>query len=291
VPEVVAHMVEEALRLYAGVPAREALRRLFRPEERVAIKVNAFACPHSMVNPATAFALARLLVEVGLSKPNIRIYDQYVGRMRFAGYRLAHPADDFWVTGPDGADPAVQTYVDGGRTVRFHWARALTWADAVINVCVPKDHDLAGITGALKNVAFGSVRPTVEWERRQNGYTIVPAFHRHNADPAIARLYARPEIRDRVRLVVCDATRVLYQGGPKDNDRYRARNNQLLVSADPVAMDVMILEIVNRHRHAHGLRPIEEDPRRPPRFLATAARLGLGVADRAQIVVDREVLG
>ena len=289
---VVSRMAEEALKLFARTAsAREAMARLFKPSERVAIKVNAFGHPCSMVNPATALALARALVEAGLSKPNIRIYDQYIGRMRGAGYRIGRPADGFWVSGPDGADPTLQLYEDGRHRVRFHWANALTWADAVINVCVPKDHDLTGITGALKNVVFGSIRPTADRERRPNGYTVVPAFHRNNADPAIATLYARPEIRDRVRLVVCDATRVLYQGGPKDNERYRARNNQLLVSTDPVAMDVMILEIVNRHRLAHRLRRIEDDPRRPPRHIATAARLGLGVADRARIVVDKKMLG
>jgi uncharacterized protein (DUF362 family) len=246
-----------------------------------------------MVNPATAFALARLLVEAGLEQANIRIYDQYLGRMRGAGYRLGRPADGaqgFWVSGPDGADADVQVYEDGGRRVKFHWARALAWADALINVCVPKDHDLAGITGALKNVAFGSVRPTAERERRPNGYTVVPLFHRQNADPAIAWLYSQPMIRDKVRLVVCDAVRVLYQGGPKDNERYRARNNQILVATDPVAIDTLILEIVNRHRVAHRLRPIEEDRRRPPRHIATAARIGLGVADRARITVERKVL-
>jgi uncharacterized protein (DUF362 family) len=291
-PQVIGRMVDEALKLFAGTgSAREAMAGLFRPDERVAIKVNAFAHPCSMVNPATAFALARALVDAGLRRSNIRIYDQYIGRMRQSGYHLAKPADGVWVTGPDGADPELQIFVDGRHTVRFHWARALTWADAVINVCVPKDHDLTGVTGALKNVAFGSVRPTVERERRPGGYTTVPLFHRNNADPAIAWLYSQPAIRARVRLVVCDATRVLYQGGPKDNERYRARNNQMLVSTDPVAMDVMILEIVNRHRRAHRLRPIEEDPRRPPRFIATAARLGLGVADRGRIKVEEKKPG
>jgi hypothetical protein len=290
-PEVVARMVEEALRVHGGTAtAAAALAAHFKPAEKVAIKVNAFGHPCSMVNPVTALTLARLLVEAGLRKPNIRIYDQYESRMRGAGYRLGKPADGIWVTGPDGADPALQEYRDGNRRVSFHWAQALVWADAVLNVCVPKDHDLTGVTGALKNVAFGSVRPTAARQKQPNGYTTVPAFHRNNADPAIAWLYAQPMIRDKVRLVVCDATRVLYQGGPKDNERHRARNNQILVSTDPVAMDVMILEIVNRHRKANRLKPIESDPRRPPRHIATAARLGLGVGERSRVtVVDRKL--
>ncbi len=291
-PAVVAAMVEEALRLFSGkASGAAALAARFRPGEKVAIKVNAFGYPCSMVNPVTAHTLARLLVEAGLRKPNIRIYDQYESRMRGAGFKLGKPEGEIWVTGPDGADPVLQRYQDGPRTVSFHWARALTWADAVINLCVPKDHDLTGITGALKNVAFGSVRPTAAREKQPNGYTTVPAFHRNNADPAIAWLYAQPMIRDKVRLVVCDATRVLYQGGPKDNERHRARNNQLLVSTDPVAMDVMILEIVNRHRRARRLKPIEADPRRPPRFIATAARMGLGVGERSRLTLVEKRLG
>lgn len=291
-PEVVARMVEEALRLFTGAPGGgAALARFFKPTEKVAIKVNAFGYPCSMVNPVSALTLARLLVEAGLPKPNIRIYDQYESRMRGAGYRLGKPADGIWVTGPDGADPAVQEYRDGNRRVSFHWAQALVWADAVINVCVPKDHDLTGVTGALKNVAFGSVRPTAARLKQPNGYTTVPAFHRNNADPAIAWLYAQPMIRDKVRLVVCDATRVLYQGGPKDNERHRARNNQILVSTDPVAIDLMVLEIVDRHRALHRLRPIASDPKRPPRHIATAARMGLGVGERSRVTVVEKKLG
>jgi hypothetical protein len=288
--DVVAEMVEQALRLFSGAASgKQALAGLFKPHEKVGIKVNAFAHPHSMVNPVTAMTLARLLVAGGVKPQNVRIFDQYVSRMQRAGYRLRKPKDDIWVTGPDGRDPELQTYQDVKRKVSFHWAKALTWADALINVCVPKDHDLTGVTGALKNVAFGVVRPT---KRREKwSYTVVPAFHRNNCDPAIVELYSRPVIRNKVRLVVCDAVRVLYQGGPKDNPRHRARNNELLVSTDPVAMDTLILEIVERHRKANRLKPLAADRRRPARFLATAAERGLGINDRGRIEVVKKVLG
>ena len=291
---VVGRMVEEALKLFTGAPSgKDALAKLFKPGQKVAIKVNALGNPFAAVSPAVAMALAKHLAEAGIKKPDIRIFDQYVGRMQKAGYKMQKPADGVWVTGHEGSDPTAQTYTDGSSTVKFHWAQSMVWADAVIDLCFPKDHNLTGITGALKNMSLGVVRPTPEAEKQPNGYTVVPRFHRNNCDPAIAKLYALPMIKDKVKLIVCDATRLLYHGGPQDNPRYRVQNNQILVSTDPVAMDTTILDLVNGWRAKNGLAKVEDDTQRqprPPKFLKTAADMGLGEGDRSKIKLEKKVL-
>ena len=91
---------------------------------------------------------------------------------------------------------------------------------------------------------------------------------------------------------MCDALRVLYQGGPQDNMTYKKAHNAVLVSTDPVAMDRAILEIVNGYRKEKGLKPVEADRggRRAPRFIESAAKLGLGEPDLAKITWDKHEL-
>ena len=296
---VVERMVREAIRLHARTKtAAEGLAKIVRPGQKVLIKVNTLGSPFSAVNPVTAFTLAKVLQEVGVKKPDIRIMDQYQSRMRKAKYRLTHAPGEIWVTKHIGRDPKRQTFVEGSRRVEFHWCQSIVWADVVINVCIPKDHDLAGVTGAMKNMAFGCVSPTAE--RAANTadpghYTVVPRFHRNNCDPAIPWLYSQPMIRGKVKLIVADAVRVLYHGGPQDKAGYRALHNQIMVTTDPVALDTHILELVNRYRHKRGLKPVEKDlwrgRPRVPHYIATAARMGLGVGDLARIDLDKTVLG
>ncbi len=296
---IVERMIKTALMTYAGTAsAPEALAKYFDPKQKIAIKINTLGSPYSSVNPIVAFTVANLLHEMGAPKDNIRIFDQYQSRMRKGRYRLRRKAGDIWVTNHLGRTKEKHTYVDGKRKVDFHWDRMIEWPDAVLNLCIPKDHDLTGVTGALKNMAMGCVKPTAAYYNRKEGnpghYTIVPRFHRNNCDPALAWLYSRPMIKDKVKLIMADALRVLYHGGPQDKARWRTLNNQIWVTEDPVACDTTILHMVNGIRKEKGMVPVEEAKFRgkpiSPRYLKTCAEYGLGVHDTKRITIDKKVL-
>ena len=114
----------------------------------------------------------------------------------------------------------------------------------------------------------------------------------HDGVCNVAQIYKHEQLGGKVRLVVCDALRVLYQGGPQDNATHKVARNAVLVGTDPVAMDVAILEMVNGYRKDKGLKPVEADRggRRAPRFIAGAVKLGLGEGDRAKITWDKHEL-
>lgn len=254
--------LDAALMAFTGEPSpTAALARYVFPEDRVALKVNALAAPGHPFHPALAHHLAGHIVKLGVPPDRITIYDQYPTRMRRSGYRFVdRPGQVACV------HHAMRGYVeravphpDGKRTLR--WCRVLDEATAVLDLIVPKDHDLAGITGALKNMAFGNI------DR-------VPGFHR-DIHRTIPWLYAQPEIRDKTRLIIADATRVTYDKGPQDQPKHRAVTDTILVAEDPLAMDWAVLELVNAERAKRRLPPIEET-KRPPHFLARATELGLG---------------
>jgi uncharacterized protein (DUF362 family) len=271
-PSIVEKLVHQALRELTGAPtAAEAMAKFIHKDDVVALKVNCLGSPRMATNPVVTFALVKVLLEMGVPEKNLIIYDQYAGRMKSSGYRLKAPRDGLQVIahGRRGYERKPSGFVEG-RPV--HFCNLLKEVTAVINLPVPKDHDLCGVTGALKNMAFGNIPK-------------VPLFHR-GISRTIPGIYNHPLIREKTRLILTDALRCLYQGGPQDRGRHKVVYNSILASTDPVATDVAILEIINELRRTHRLKPLEEvrwPRRRPPDFIAEAAKLGLGENDRQKI--------
>ncbi len=254
--------LDDALMAFTGAADPvAALGRYVFAEDRVALKVNALAAPGHPFHPALAWHLAGHIVKLGVPPDRIVIYDQYPTRMRRSGYRFVdRPGRVACVHHKmRGYVEREVHHPDGQRKLR--WCRVLEEATAVLDLIVPKDHDLAGVTGALKNMAFGNVDH-------------VPEFHR-DIHHAIPWMYGQPEIRDKTRLIIADATRVTYDKGPQDQPKHRAVADAIMVGEDPVAMDWAVLELVNIERVKRRLAPIEKT-QRPPSFLARATEMGLG---------------
>jgi uncharacterized protein (DUF362 family) len=278
---VVEKMVHQALLDLTGASSpAEAMSKFIHKDDIVALHPNCLGSPHMGANPIVTFTLVKALLEMGVPEKNIIIYDQYGGRMKQVGYELNDNPDGIKVLAHRmWGYERKPTMTVRGKPVRF--CNILKRVTAVINIPVPKDHDLAGITGALKNMAFGNI-----WK--------VPQFHR-GINENIATIYNHPLIRDKVRLHVVDALRCLYQGGPQDRGRHKAVTNAILASTDPVTTDVAILDIVNDLRKKNRLKVLEalrwpQRPR-PAKAIDEAAKLGLGVADREKIQWSKRAMG
>ncbi len=98
---------------------------------------------------------------------------------------------------------------------------------------VHDDGPLAGISVAMKN-RYGSVDRPGE-------------LHGSNCDPAIAELNNLANVRQKTRLIVCAALNV----SPYDWNQ-SAREDALLLSFDPVALDTVGRDILVRHRQSQG---------------------------------------
>ncbi|MFH1623651.1 MAG: DUF362 domain-containing protein, partial [Pseudomonadota bacterium] len=137
-----------------------------------------------------------------------------------------------------------------------------TYCSALISVPVLKDHDLAGISISMKNF-YGAIH-------NPNKY------HDNNCDPYIADLNSHPYIKEKLRLVICDGIIGVYHGGPSYKARWSWNYNGLLISQDPVAVDSMGRRIIEEKRKEMGLGSLTEAGREP-KYIATAAKLGLGI--------------
>ena len=253
----------------------DAWRKLFGPDDVVGIKVNCIAGPQLSSHPNVVAAIVAALKAVGVAEEKILIWDRKSGELAKAGYTINVDGPGVRCYGTKEAGGFEKKATTKG-SFKGSLSKILTQRiTALINAPILKDHGIAGVTAAMKN-HYGSFS-----NPRQH--------HANGCDPFIADLNSVAEIKDKTRLIVCDATRALCNGGPAYKPAFTWRYSGMLVATDPVALDTIGARIIDEKREEMGLPSLEEAGR-PPRFLASAAARGLGVTDERNIDLRTLVL-
>ena len=249
--------------------ARDAWRALFDPQDRVGIKTNVIAGPRLSPRRGLVEAVVGGLRKAGVPDDNIIIFDRFERELEACGFAI-NQRGGVRCFGTDslpgsGYDEKLEVLPHMGSC----FSRILTrFCTALVNVCILKDHDLAGVSVAMKNF-YGVIH-------NPNKY------HLNNCDPYIAELATHAHIRGKLRLNVCDAIRPQYDGGPSYKPRTVWDYNTVFVAGDMAALDRLGADIIEAQRRAKGLPSLEEDGR-APKYIDTAAKLGVGVGDSARI--------
>jgi uncharacterized protein (DUF362 family) len=126
----------------------------------------------------------------------------------------------------------------------------------VIGLPILKDHSMAGVTFAMKNM-YGVVERPNE-------------LHANGCNPSVADLNCIPTIREKVRFTIGDAMSSVYDGGPGFHPERLWQPNALIVGEDRVALDHTAWQMIERKRADAGV-PTLEAAGRPPRYIVTAA--------------------
>jgi uncharacterized protein (DUF362 family) len=166
--------------------------------------------------------------------------------------------------------------------------------DKIINVPTLKDHSASGVTGCLKNLGYGTFNNVARSHRQPYSFT----------NPLIGVMCSVEPLRSKAVLNVMDGTRMVWHGGPlTQNQEFIYQAGILMVSTDPVAMDTIELEIIDKKRKEQGAPSVWERNAksitsnngefyrdasknlyyRQPGHIAAAGKLGLGVSDLKQI--------
>jgi uncharacterized protein (DUF362 family) len=166
--------------------------------------------------------------------------------------------------------------------------------DKIINVPTLKDHSASGVTGCLKNVGYGTFNNVARSHKAPISFT----------NPLIGVMCTVEPLRSKVVLNIMDGMRMVWHGGPlTQNQDFIYQSGVLLMSTDPVAMDTIELEAIDKKRREekapsvweHDPKSITADSRlfyedagknlfyRQPGHIAAAGKLGLGVSDLKQI--------
>ena len=239
-----------------------AWRSLFAPAENVGIKVSCLPGRPLSSSLGLVAAVVDGLLAAGLDKKNIIIWERSSRELEKAGFQISRTG--LKIMGSDELPGGgYSDHIEFSGSMGTFFSRIMENIDALINVPILKDHDLAGLSGAMKNMYGAIYNPN--------------KFHANHCDPFVAELCNHPLIKGKLRLVVCDASRVQVHNGPAFYPPYAREYGGLLVSRDPVALDFAGREIIDSLRREMGLPTLAEAGREPA-YIQTAARLGLGQA-------------
>jgi uncharacterized protein (DUF362 family) len=298
---VVREMMAQGMRGLTGASdARDAWRSFFSPDDVVGIKVNCSGAPGIMSAPEVVTEIVRNLIEVGVAARQIWIYERFPDQMATVRYDRFVPPD-VHVDGIEksrlsiaGYDPATYVEVNffGEEDTRSmlvqHVSERFT---KIINVPNMKDHGAAGVTGCLKNIAYGNFSNVAR--SHQNSKTNTLSF--------IGTLAMVEPLRSKTVLHIMDGLRGVWHGGPfLYESRFLFYPKQMLFGTDPVAIDRLLLDVIEEKRkqeHAvsvwdrsmTNVRPgTDHDPNannfvREPGHIEFAAGLGLGTYDIRKI--------
>ena len=221
----------------AGIEALGGLEAFLRPEERVLVKPNllkpADADSAVTTHPAVLRAVFRLLEEYGCG--SVRFgdspgHDTGTHALERLGFRADEPVCGAHLT-PMSEEVRVE-FPEGMTEKEFWFAREVTEADAVINVCKMKTHALMRITGAVKNL-FGLLCGT----RKAREHMRFPN------DGLFARMLVDIHRCVKPRLHIMDAVVAMEGNGPGAGTPRPM--GLLLFSADPVALDAVFCALVH----------------------------------------------
>jgi len=303
----VREMIDAGMKSLTG-EARpvDAWRRLFSPEDVVGIKVNCSGVPGLVSTPEVVGEITRNLTEAGVKAQNICVYERFMVQLRRVPYAKFLPAGAQILAFEEGRGGILKydpfTYVEvnffGEEDSRSNLGRIIAERfTKIINVPNMKDHGASGVTGCLKNIAYGSFSNVARSHHEVRTHTL--SF--------IGTLAMVEPLRSRTVLQIMDGLKGVWHAGPFSvNRRFRYYLKQILFGTDPVAMDRLLLDEIEDKRKAEGAisvwnrsmeyvkpgRGFYKDPNinnfiREPGHVEYASRLGLGVYDKSKIRVEQ----
>jgi uncharacterized protein (DUF362 family) len=264
---VVARAMDSVLSAAGGgLDPGSVLSSLFRPSDVVGIKLNCLGGRRMSPRPVVVEALVNRLVDAGVRPDQIILFERSSRELERAGFEVRRGGRRPQCFGTDN-DYDRTPSISG--SIGSCFARLVSeTCTALISFGVVKDHDLAGVSAGLKNW-YGVIH-------NPNKY------HDNQCDPYVADVVRHPLIRDKLKLTVLDGVTAQCHGGPAFRSSGVFGLGRLAASTDPVAADLWAWKVIDTERVKRGM-PTLEAAGRPPRFIATAARYGLGVGSISEI--------
>ena len=300
---VVNNMVDEGVKQLTGkTVVSEAWQTLlpgYSAGKRVAIKVNLNnAQCNDADNRIDALielinAMVKSMKMMGVNENDIWVYDasrttptRFISRCLYSGVV-------FWVptgfscsgateTSFSSLDPNAQITFSAPALSPRKIPNALIDATYLINIPILKDHGISGVTLGFKN-HLGTIQYVIKPGDQNDSlhYYIDPndAHYNASANPLV-EIFSNPHIRSKTVLTIGDGLFGAF-GGSTNNDppaQWQSFGNNapnsLFFSADPVAIDCVMMDILDNEPAYHPKRPQADE------YLKNAALKGYGIYER-----------
>jgi uncharacterized protein (DUF362 family) len=295
---------------HAESPA-EAWKEFFEPGDVVGIKLNPVGQPHVMSSGETVRAIIAGLESAGVKRQDIVAYDRYHDQFLNAGFDKWLPEGVRWSSASDkylnvqmdmdgydrdifmemplvNPEYAAEYDLSDSHVRRSYVCNFMTKeVNKVVNLCVLKHHQSAGVTLSLKNLSHGFTNNV----NRSHASTTANACGIFI--PAVVDL---PIFREKVVLNVLDGVNAAYHGGPGGTvGHYAWEHKTMYFATDPVALDKTGWKAIDEKRVEVGRLPIAlMKPDEHSQWLngqvehiELAGNFGLGVFDDEKIRVKR----
>ncbi|MGB0581230.1 MAG: hypothetical protein ACPGVU_16145 [Limisphaerales bacterium] len=295
-PQFIRQMVAEGIRSFGNQPNEAAAwNRLFKFTDIIGIKV--FSAPGEIIGtrPAVVAAMVESMLQSGIPKERIIIWDKYYHDLRRAGFhkleerfgiRVRSSVSAKWDSTASYENSIIGKPIWGDHEFgrkgddvgRKSYFSNLVTKEITKHVIVSPllNHNIGGVSGNLMSLAVGSVDNSIRFENR---YAVM--------SEAVPEIFAQEYVIDRLALVVVDALISQYQGEEGNLLHYAKVVNQLRFSTDPVALDIMSVVELESQRKAAEL-PVRKTPRA---LFENAELLQLGVANPKRIVIEHRDIG
>ena len=290
-PEAIHRLFDRALIRYSGKPdIAAAWRTVVKTQDVVGIKVFSRPGANSGTRSPVVAAMVEGLLAAGLPATNIIIWDKSMTDLKAAGYlelgtkygvRIESAVQAGYDDKISYTNPVTKTLVWGdhefgkaGEGVgRRSFVSNLVTKEITKIICVSPllNHNVMGIMGCLASVALGSVDNTIRFEDSLD-----------RLSTAVPEIYAMPQLGDRVALNIMDALICQYEGEQQSLLHYSTELNQIWISTDPVALDVIGVQELKRQRDLAGV----SSPRSPIDLFQNATLLEIGTSDIRNLAIE-----
>jgi hypothetical protein len=266
-----------------------AWRSLLSTQDIVGLKVYSGPGATSGTRPAVVSAVIESLLESGIPTNHIIVWDKWAADLRNSGFVELGGRYGVAVAASSAAGYDPKTFYEspflghllfgdfefgktenGGR--KSFVSKLLTSRlTKIINITPLLNHHSAGVCGNLFSLTMGSVDNTFRFENEPRQLA-----------SAVPEIYALREVGDRVALNIVDALICQYQGEQTLLLHYSTVLNELRFSKDPVALDVLSLQELERQRRAAGMLVRTNSLE----LFQNASLLELGVSELSKIQVE-----
>jgi uncharacterized protein (DUF362 family) len=277
---LLTEMLEKAIIKYSGEKsAANFWKNNFSTDKTIGLKVNTLGLNSiantTLTNHFEAFtkSIIESFNKAGISEERFIIWDRSEEELVSAGFKIQKENGNTRVLGcvetrrgDGGIGYTDEEFQVGEKKTRL--AKILTdMCSSIINIPLIKDHGTAGFTGALKN-HYGSINNARE-------------FHSNNCtQPGIPEVNTIPIIREKQKLIITNALSCVFNGGPRWDRKFMWNYGGILVGTDPVAIDTVMLNIINEKRKLEGMSPISQNV---AKHIRLSSEIGLGTNDINEI--------